>query len=176
MMALFLPRCILRRLRENKMVKTYHWGPLATAAGGTLVAVGLVVLIMLVVVEARPAEATFPGKPGKIAYEGKDGANGDFEIYTINPGGGSKLKLTDNTTIDSEPSYSPSGKKIVYSGRDAPNGDLEIYTITPVEEVRSKLPTTIRKTIRLPGGAVSREAPPSSCRTDQEKEWRSSVK
>src|SRR5215208_6357909 len=92
------------------MAKTYHWGALAAAAG-TLVAVGLVVLIMLVVVEAGPAEATFPGKPGKIAYEGKDGANGDYEIYTINPGG----------------------------------------------EVSSKLPTTIRKTIRLPGGAVSRE-------------------
>jgi Tol biopolymer transport system component len=96
------------------------------------VAVGLVVLIMLVVVEAGPAEATFPGKPGKIAYEGKDGANGDYEIYTINPGGGSKLKLTDNSTDDNGGvSYSPSGKKIVYSGRDAPNGDLEIYTINP---------------------------------------------
>ena len=30
-------------------------------------AVGLVVLVM-VVVEASPAEATFPGNPGKIAY------------------------------------------------------------------------------------------------------------
>ena len=67
------------------MVKTYHWGALATAAG-TLVAVGLVALIMLMVVEARPAEATFPGKPGKIAYSGSDG--NDTEIYTINPDGG----------------------------------------------------------------------------------------
>jgi hypothetical protein len=60
-------------------------GGLATAAG-TLVAVGLVALIMLMVVEARPAEATFPGKPGKIAYSGSDG--NDTEIYTINPDGG----------------------------------------------------------------------------------------
>ena len=58
------------------MAKTNHWGALATAAG-TLVAVGLVVLIMLVVVEARPAEATFPGKPGKIVYSRKDAPNGD---------------------------------------------------------------------------------------------------
>jgi Tol biopolymer transport system component len=91
----------------------------------------LVVLIMLVVVEAGPAEATFPGKPGKIAYEGKDGANGDREIYTINPGGGSKLKVTDNDTGDNEPSYSPSGNKIAYSGKEATNGDFEIYTINP---------------------------------------------
>jgi len=89
------------------MAKTYHWGALAAAAG-TLVAVGLVVLIMLVVVEAGPAEATFPGKPGKIAYEGKDGANGDYEIYTINPGGGSKLKVTDNDTQDDTPSWGSS--------------------------------------------------------------------
>jgi hypothetical protein len=41
---------------------------------------------MLMVVEARPAEATFPGKPGKIAYSGSDG--NDTEIYTINPDGG----------------------------------------------------------------------------------------
>jgi hypothetical protein len=65
------------------MAKTKHFGPLAAAAGA-LVAVGLVVLIMLVV-EVRPAEATFPGKPGKIAYAGRDAT--DFEIYTIKPGG-----------------------------------------------------------------------------------------
>src|SRR5215210_101438 len=97
------------------MAKTNHWGPLA-AASGTLVAVGLLVLIMLVVVEARPAEATFPGKPGKIAYQGYDGT--DSEIYTIKPGGGGKVKLTDNATGNSDPSYSPSGKKIVFSGYD----------------------------------------------------------
>jgi hypothetical protein len=70
--------------KEKKMVKTNHLGTL-TAVAGALVAVGLVVLIM-VVVEAHPAEATFPGKPGKIAYEGYDGQ--DWEIYSINPNGG----------------------------------------------------------------------------------------
>jgi hypothetical protein len=89
------------------MAKTNHWGALATAAG-TLVAVGLVVLIMLVVVEARPAEATFPGKPAKIVYSGKDAPNADYEIYTINPGGGSKVKVTDNDTQDDTPSWGSS--------------------------------------------------------------------
>jgi hypothetical protein len=89
------------------MAKTNHWGPLA-AAGGTLVAVGLVVLIMLVIVEARPAEATFPGKPGKIAYSGYDGPNGDREIYTIKPGGGGKFNVTDNATSDYSPSWGSS--------------------------------------------------------------------
>src|SRR5919112_1449620 len=110
---------------DKEMAKTDHWGALAAAAG-TLVAVGLILLIMLVV-EAQPAEATFPGKPGKIAYYGYDG--NDREIYKINAGGEGKVQLTDNDSDDYEPSYSPDGKKIAYSGLDAPNGDLEIYTI-----------------------------------------------
>src|SRR5215208_5144204 len=106
------------------MAKTNLWGPLAVAAG-MLLAVGLVLLIM-VVVEASPAEATFPGNPGKIAYQGREGT-GDYEIYTIKSGGGGKVQLTDNATGDYEPSYSPNGKKIVFSAYDG--NDREIYTI-----------------------------------------------
>ena len=110
------------------IAKTNHLGSLA-AAVGALVAVGLLLLIM-VVVEAGPAEATFPGKPGKIAYQGNDG--NDAEIYTIKSGGGGKVKLTDNDTDDGGGlSYSPSSKKIAYSGKDGANGDYEIYTIKP---------------------------------------------
>src|SRR5215216_1697222 len=108
------------------MAKTNHLR--ALAAAGTLVAVGLVVLIM-VVVEASPAEATFPANPGKIAYSGHHGQ--DFEIYTINSGGGGKVQLTDNAAKAYNPSYSPSGKKIAYSGQERANGDYEIYTINP---------------------------------------------
>jgi hypothetical protein len=104
-------------------VKTNHVGTLAAAAGA-LVTAGLLVL-MLLVVEARPAEATFPGKNGKIAYSSWDGQ--DYEIYTINPGGGGKFKVTHNNTEDSTPSYSPSAKKIAYRGFDGQ--DDEIYTI-----------------------------------------------
>jgi len=86
------------------MAKATRWGPLAAAAG-TLVAVGLLLIMVLVVVESRPAEATFPGKSGKIAYQGYDGQ--DYEIYTINSNGGSKLKLTNNTD-DQEPSWGSS--------------------------------------------------------------------
>ena len=51
--------------------------------------VGLLVL-MLVVVQARPAGATFPGPNGKIAYAADDGGSGGIgsEIYTINARGG----------------------------------------------------------------------------------------
>ena len=48
-----------------------------------------------------------------MAYEGQDP-----EIYTISTGGGSKLQVTDNSTGDSDPVYSPSGKRIAYGGSD----------------------------------------------------------
>ena len=107
------------------MAKTNHFGALAAAAG-TLVAVGLVVLIM-VVIEAGPAEATFPGKNGRIAYN--TGANACCVIYTINPGGGGKTKVT----MGEIPSYSPNGHRIAYSDLDG--NDLEIYTINVGGEV-----------------------------------------
>ena len=85
---------------QKKMIaKTNHLGALA-AAVGALVAVGL---LLLMLVDVRPAEATFPGKPGKIAYSGYDG--NDREIYTIKPGGGGKFKVTDNGGPDD---YTPS--------------------------------------------------------------------
>jgi metal-dependent amidase/aminoacylase/carboxypeptidase family protein len=50
---------------------------LLAAAAELLAAAGLVVLY------AQPAEANYPGKPGKIASAGNDG--NDLEIFTINP-------------------------------------------------------------------------------------------
>src|SRR5215208_7870687 len=80
---------------------------------------------------SEKAEATFPGKNGRIAYASYDAPlpKGDSEIYTINAFGSGKTRLTNNNTDDLDPSYSPDGKKIVYAGQDGPKGDLEIYTI-----------------------------------------------
>jgi WD40-like Beta Propeller Repeat len=109
----------------KKMVKTKPSGVLA-AAGGALVAVGSL-MVMLMVVEARPAEATFPGPNGKIAYM----VLNDSGIYTINPGGGGKTKVA----VGQEPSYSPDGKKIAYEcykalgTDDGEDFDSEICTI-----------------------------------------------
>ena len=114
------------------MVKTTPLGALA-AAGGALVAVSLLVL-MMVVVQARPARATFPGPNGKIAYAADDGRSGgiDSEMYTINPNGEMPFKVTKNITDDGSPDYSPNGEKITYSGStitDPTGTGYEIYTI-----------------------------------------------
>ena len=107
-------------------------GALAAVAG-MLAAVGSLML-MLVVVDARPAEATFPGLPGNIAYTGFDGT--DKEIYTITPGG-TPFQLTNNNTLDDNPSYSPDGTKIAYTGFDGT--DTEIYTVNASGGTASKV-------------------------------------
>jgi hypothetical protein len=70
------------------------------------VAVGLLVL-MLVVVQARLVGATLPGQNGKIACAVDDGSSGemDSEIYTISVGGGGEIKVTNNDTNDLDPSW-----------------------------------------------------------------------
>src|SRR5215208_3759502 len=97
------------------MVRITPLGALAVA-GGALVAVGLLVL-MMVVVQARPARATFPSPHGKIAYAADDGRSGgiDSEIYMISPNGEMPFKVTRNDTDDSSPDYSSNGEKIAYS-------------------------------------------------------------
>ena len=102
-------------------VRLNHLGAalLAAAAAGLLASVGL-----LVVLYAQPAEANYPGTAGKIYYSGDDGQ--DYEIYSINPDGGSNVRLTNNQSANWEPAYSPTGKKVAYSGWDGQ--DWEIYT------------------------------------------------
>src|SRR5919112_583996 len=94
---------------------------LAVAAAGLLAAVGL-----LVALYAQPAEANYPGTPGKIYYSGWDGQ--DLEIYSIDPDGGSIVNVTQNNADDRHPYYSPNGTRIAYSS-DA-DGDWDIYTIS----------------------------------------------
>jgi tricorn protease-like protein len=141
------------------MIKTNHLGALAATAGA-LVAVGLVMLMMLMG-EVRPAEATFPGKPevgggsgfnvtddatndytpsyspnGKeIVYRGTGSNGGHNEIYTIKVSGGERLQVTNDTKNLRDPSYLPSGKRIAYAGYDGQDfqQDWEIYTINSAD-------------------------------------------
>ena len=99
-------------------MKSIHLGAIALAA---LAAVGVLGLV-----EVRPAEATFPGKNGKIAFQSDRG--GSYEIYTMNRNGTKIDKLTTNPAPDEDPAFSPEGNKIAFeSDRD---GDSDIYKMT----------------------------------------------
>jgi Tol biopolymer transport system component len=141
---------------EKMMAKTNHLGALAAGAGA-LVAVGLLML-MLVVVEARPAGATFPGKNGKIAFER------GYELYTINPDGTGLKQIThspNNTEIS--PAYSPNAKKIAYTfGRGTLDPILDqIYTINATGV---GTPFNVTKNTTLPGDTYSPSYSPNGKR------------
>jgi Tol biopolymer transport system component len=80
---------------------------------------------------SEKAEATFPGKNGRIAYVGGG------VIYTINPDGSGKTRVTNTRVGGYAIDYSPDGKKITYTSYEGyndgnPTGkqkDAEIYTI-----------------------------------------------
>jgi len=140
---------------EKMMAKTNHLRVL-TAAAGTLVAVGLLML-MLVMVEARPAGATFPGKNGKIAF------SISYDIYTINPDGTGLTPIADNPqNTEITPDYSPNAKKIAYTfGRGTLDPILEIYTINATGV---GTPFNVTKNTTLPGDTFSPSYSPNGKR------------
>ncbi len=94
---------------------------LVTATVGAALAACLFVFITA----SDSAQAAFPGENGKITFAGYDGSN--YDLYTIPSKGGSPTKLTNNTWLESAPSFSPDGQKIVYTVESGSNQG--IYTM-----------------------------------------------
>jgi Tol biopolymer transport system component len=93
-----------------------------------IVAAVLMACAVVVLALSEKAEATFPGKNGRIAYAGWNRGK-DFEIYTINPDGSGKTQLTHNNTDDLDPAYSPDGKRIAYTDLTLNEHGPHIYSI-----------------------------------------------
>jgi len=74
---------------------------------------------------APSAPVRFPGTNGRIVFSETDGTQ--YDLYTINPDGGGRSRLTDNTGDDFYPAFSAKAKWIVYAGFDG--NDREIYLI-----------------------------------------------
>jgi len=62
---------------------------------------------------------------GWIAYQGRDDANSNWDIYVMRADGSDPVRLTDAEYDDTDPAWSPHGRQIAFvSGRD---GNREIY-------------------------------------------------
>lgn len=75
---------------------------------------------------AGPAQATFPGPDGRIAF-------GDFntgQLYSINPDGTSLRQLTNVPTggFAGQPDWSPDARRIAFTGA-VPNGEARLYVM-----------------------------------------------
>lgn len=112
-----------------------------------VVLVGLAVAMSLVIEQARPAQAAFPGGNGKIVFAstrttgpGVHNPEGEYEIFSMKPDGRGLKQLTDNTANDFSPSFSADGSLVVFTSfRD---GNTEIYYMSPTVATRPASPTT----------------------------------
>lgn len=70
---------------------------------------------------APPAEATYPGKNGKIAYYSNRA--GMYNIWVMNPDGSGRTQLTHSSTVERHPAWSPDGSRIAFARHSGSNSD-----------------------------------------------------
>ena len=79
------------------------------------VVVVLLASIVVVVAASESAQASFPGRNGKIAFEKTPKGSRISHIFAINPDGTGRTQLTRNRRYDNYgPAWSPDGKKVLF--------------------------------------------------------------
>ena len=92
----------------------------------------ILVALVLALLLAGPAQATFPGKNGRIVFASN--RTGEWQLHSINPDGSDVRQITQlpapepgsiNTAF--LPDVSPDGRRVVFSHEA--DGDVELYVI-----------------------------------------------
>ena len=94
------------------------------------IAITLTVLMVWLSIPAAPAQATFEGKSGRIAFRrflNEDRTWG--AVFTINPNGSHERQVTfpKQGFVDRNPDVSPDGRRIVFE-REGPDYD-EVFVV-----------------------------------------------
>jgi Tol biopolymer transport system component len=95
-----------------------------------MVAMASVLLLasgVALVVSVKPAQATFSGENGKIAFTTHRDRNA--EIYTMNADGAAPTRLTSDSRQDTDSAWSADGAQIAFQKGDGVTGTFEIYTM-----------------------------------------------
>ena len=115
--------------------------------GRTFPALMLIVAVagvQLAPVATNPAEASFPGANGKIAFASTritganvDNPEGDSEIFAMNPDGKGIEQLTVNDGNDYDPAWSAQGNAIAFvSQRDNQNEEIYVMDADGTDQTR----------------------------------------
>ena len=87
-----------------------------------------VALLAASLAAARGAQATFPGANGKIVFSTDQDANGNVNIFTVNPNGSGQTQLTHGEFGHAmHPAWSADGTKIVFAGDVS--GSSQLYVM-----------------------------------------------
>jgi Tol biopolymer transport system component len=82
------------------------------------------------IMAAVPADATYPGRVGRLAYGVR--VAGNVDIYSIRPDGTDPRRLTDDPGFDACAAYNARGDRIAFcSDRLNPGVAYEIWTMNP---------------------------------------------
>jgi TolB protein len=105
-----------------------------TGSGSILALTLLEVVVALGIgVLVSPAEATAPGKNGRIAFKRYVyGGHSTAAIFTIDVSGKGERQVTkpESGVVDDQPDWSPDGSLLVFH-RSVPNRPFALYTIKP---------------------------------------------
>ena len=81
----------------------------------------LVMAVLCFLATEAVAAATFPGRPGRVAFAAEDGGSGEQLLFDYDPRSKALRQLTSSTEPcphgswqDGSPSYSPDGRRIAY--------------------------------------------------------------